>query len=196
MPDFHKTSLQGRLTYIGVVKNRADDLKSEPLRASELTLDGIAGEDHGGRVRPSCSRVSMLYEKGTEIANARQLCIMSDEELLQIAEEAGLPENRAEWWGASLALSGIPALSALPPSTRLRFPSGATIRVDVENGPCSFTAREVSAQTDGDAPAIKAAAKFRRGLVGSVERVGEIKLGDPVEVFFAQARPYPHSVSG
>ncbi len=190
MPDFLTTGLRGKLTYIGFVKKRADDLKSEPLKSAMLTLDGIEGEDHGGRTRKSCARVSMMYPKGTEIANARQLCIMSDEELNEIAQLAELSENRPEWWGASLSIQGIPELSALPPSSRLIFPSGASIRVDVENGTCIYASTETAKQSGGDVKIIKEVSKNRRGLVGSVERVGLIAIGDEIRLVVPNARPF------
>lgn len=193
MPCFIKTPIQGRLDYIGVVTDRPNDLKSAPLEAVELSLDGIKGESHGGRTRPACVRVSMLYAKGTEIANARQLSLMSREELDAMAQDAQIDENRYEWWGASLGFSGIPEFSALPPSSRLQFPSGASIRVDVENDPCADSARVVAEGSGGDAPLILRSAKHRRGVVGSVEREGAIKRGDSVQLFIPNARPYAHA---
>ncbi len=196
MPDFLVTNLKGRVRYIGTVKKRADDLKSHPIDFAQLTLDGIEGEDHGGRVRASCSRVSMMYQKGTEIANARQLSIMSAEELAEIASLAGLPDNRPEWWGASLCLEGIPELSALPPSSRLIFPSGASIRVDAENGTCIFASTEVATQAGGDVKKVKESSKNRRGLVGSVEAVGRISINDECRVVVPNARPYNYLERG
>ncbi len=196
MPDFISTKIYGHLRFIGIVKKRDEDLQSSALKSAFLSLDGIEGESHGGRIRPSCSRVSMIYEKGTIISNARQLCIMSEEELEEIRIEAKLPENRPEWWGASLSFEGIDELSALPPSSRLLFSSGACIRVDVENGPCSQTAKVVQSHTQGVAALIKSAAKHRRGVVGSVEREGEIKIGDQARLFVPNARAYAPILTG
>lgn len=190
MPVFTKLPFDGVVRFLGVVKNRDDDLKSNSIDSVQLTYSGFDGEDHGGLTRASCSRVSMLYPKGTEIANARQVSIMSVEELSDMQQAGGLSDNKPEWWGANLVLEGIPELSALPPSSRIQFPSGGTIRVDVENGPCRFTAEEVSKQTGAEAKIVLNVAKDKRGLVGSIEREGQIAVDDVVTVFVPNARPY------
>jgi len=69
---------------------------------------------------------------------------VSEEELGEIAGLMGIPEMKAEWLGANVVTSGIPDLTLLTPSTRLQFPSGATIVVDLENFPCRQVADVVA----------------------------------------------------
>ncbi|SET37663.1 MOSC domain-containing protein [Oceanicella actignis] len=192
MPILSPTSIAGRVAFLGVVRDRRVTLRSEPLTAVEATFEGFAGECHGGLTRPSCSRVAAQYPKGTEIRNARQVSILSVEELADIAARMGLEALRPEWLGANLVLEGIPDLTLLPPSSRLIFASGASIVVDMENGPCQFPAQEIERERPGKGKGFKPAAEGRRGLVGWVERPGPIALGDEVRLHVPPLRLYPH----
>ena len=103
-------------------------------------LAGIAGDRHYGFTFPSNGRYSM-YPRHTEIRNSRQVSIISMEEMSPHRQRTGLPELHPEWYGANLILSGIPALTFLPPSTRLTFQNGAVLIVTGENDPCIHVGR-------------------------------------------------------
>ena len=153
-----------------------------------LTLNsrGIVYDRHSGHTRHSGAREVPFYPKGTEIRNDRQVSLVSGEELKLIAEDMGLGVVTPEWLGANLRISGIPVLSRLPPTARLRFSRGAVLVVHHENYPCPGPGKVIAAHypdRERVVPDFVKAAKGRRGLVGWVECPGEIWLGDTVEVF-------------
>ena len=127
--------------------------------------------------------LALYPERGTEIRNTRQLSIVSAEEVAEIAETLGLDDLPPELLGASLVVSGVADFSHIPPGTRLQAPSGATITVDVENGPCNLPAREIETDHPGHGKAFKAAAQGKRGVTAWIERPGRIALGDPLTLF-------------
>lgn len=162
---------------------------SRAVRQVELTLDGIAGDRHVGRLRPADVRAPW-HRRGTPIANTRQISILSAEECAEVAALIGVAAIDPALLGANLVLSGIEALSFLPPTTRLRLPSGATLFVTEQNAPCRHPAGEIAA-AHGDpklAAAFVKAALGRRGLVALVEREGVVAVGDAVARFAPPGR--------
>ncbi|MFB9150907.1 MOSC domain-containing protein [Roseovarius ramblicola] len=182
MPALKPTGFTARVVWLGRVADRDAALASEPLEAAGLTFAGIAGEAHGGRTRPSCSRVVAQHPKGTEIANVRQLSVLSAEELAAIAAEMGTDALAPAWLGASLVVEGIPDFTHVPPSSRLQGPSGATLVIDMANRPCHLPARVIDAHLPGTGRAFKAAAKGRRGVTAWVEREGRIAVGETLRL--------------
>ncbi|MBI3673321.1 MAG: MOSC domain-containing protein [Rhizobiales bacterium] len=132
------------------------------------------------------------FERGTEVKNARQVSILSAEELAHIAEAMGIPEVKPEWVGANLVTTGIPELTMLPPSTRLQFPSGAMIVVDMENLPCRYPAAIIEGHHPEVALGFVAAARHKRGVVGWIEAEGPVGLGDAITVWIPPQRLYAH----
>jgi MOSC domain-containing protein YiiM len=155
-------------------------------------FSGIDSDCHGGLTRQSDSRMTKQYERGTEVKNARQVSILSIEELRAIAEAMGIPEVRPQWVGANLVTSGIPDLTLLPPSTRLQFPSGAMIAVDLENLPCRFPAAIIEGHHPEARLGFVAAARHKRGVVGWIEAEGLITTGDAITVWLPPQRIYAH----
>ena len=179
MPALAPTDHYGTVTWLGQVPHRDDDsiVEGEALDRMELTFDGFAGEVHAGRTRPSCGRVVDQHPYGTEIANVRQLSIVSAEELSAIAAGMGMDRVDPAWLGASVVVEGIADFSHLPPSSRLQGPDGVTLVIDMLNHPChivSKTIRQAAGPTD---VAFKAAARGRRGVTAWVERPGTLTLG-------------------
>ena len=184
MAGLRKLETKVSVAWLGRVESREATLRAAPLHAAEATLEGFPGEDHGGATRPSCSRVLSLYpERGTTIRNTRQLSILSTEELAALAAALDLKTLAPELLGASLVVSGLPDFSHIPPGTRLQAPSGSTITVDLENGPCNFPAKEIENAHPGHGKAFKAAAAGKRGVTAWIEREGRIALGDSLTVF-------------
>lgn len=148
----------------------------------EVTLEGFAGDRHAGLTMASGGRTPH-YPRGTEIRNSRQVSLVSVEELAHAAADLGVPEISPEALGANLLISGIPALSQLPPGTRLFFQRDAVLVVEGENGPCTAAGAEVQ-KCFPEVPDITAqfpkAALHRRGIVAWVERAGQIAVGDEV----------------
>lgn len=154
-------------------------------RASiEVTLEGVVGDRHAGLTLESGSRYPH-YPRGTVIRNTRQVSLVSVEELAEVAAALGVPEVTAESLGANLLLGDIPALTRLPPGTRLYFPGDVTLVVEGENHPCTVAGSAVQR----DYPDVERlttrfpdAALGKRGVVAWVERTGRITAGDNVRV--------------
>ncbi|MEQ8900262.1 MAG: sulfurase [Roseovarius sp.] len=178
MPALKPTEYTGRIAWIGRVADRASSLAAEPLSEVSVSYAGIAGEEHAGLTRPSCSRVVAQYPKGTEIRNVRQFSVLSVEELAAIAAKMGVDRIDPAWVGASLVVEGIPDFTHLPPSSRLQGPDGVTLVVDMENRPCHLPAKVIDAHLPGVGGRFKAAAQGRRGVTAWVEREGVLRLGE------------------
>lgn len=190
MPILMPTAIEGRVTGLYVNSNRDVTLESTSLDRVMAGYDGFAGEDHGGLTRPSCSRVKLQYKRGTEIRNTRQISILSREELEAVAAEMGLDVIEPEWVGANLILEGIPTLTQLPPSSRLIFENGASLVVDMENGPCRFAAEQIETHRPGKGMRFAKVADGRRGVTAWVEKTGEIALGESVRLHIPPQRIY------
>jgi hypothetical protein len=192
MPLITKAPFTGKVERLLVGADRAAGLEKSDTSAITLNFAGIVGDCHAGLTRKSDTRTLKLYRRDTDIRNVRQLSLLSVEELAEVAVAMGIPEVKPEWVGANLVTSGIPDLTLLPPSTRLQFPSGATLVVDLENAPCRFVA-DVIAKHHGDAADrwIKAAT-HKRGVTAWVEREGEVRRGDAIALFLPPRRIYAH----
>jgi MOSC domain-containing protein YiiM len=169
-----------------------NDFVSSAVEVLQLTYEGIPGDVHSGLTRKSGAR-EPWYKRGTPMRNDRQLSMLSEEEMAEVAAALGLAQLPAEWIGGNLLLAGIPNLSLVPPRSLLMFPSGAAIRVDGDNGPCRSSGEEIA--TRSGRPELEfafvKAAKHKRGLVGWVEREGEIRAGDQVKLRIREQVIYP-----
>lgn len=179
-------AIKGKLVglYLGL---HDDTLVTTAQPEATLNFTGFVGDKHAGFTRPADSRTP-YYKRGTEIRNNRHASIVSLEELVEIAARMGLPEVRAEWLGANLAIAGIPRLTLLPPNTRLVFPGGAVLSVSHENMPCTGPGKVIQThypERSGLQSAFPKQALHKRGVVASVEKPGIIRLGDEVEVDLA-----------
>lgn len=190
MPALAPTDITGKIVWIGYVPDRDAALASTSLQEAQLTFAGIPGEAHGGLTRPSCSRVVSQHPRGTEIRNTRQLSVVSQEELDEIAADCGLETLNPALVGASLVISGIPDFTHLPPSSRLQMPDGATLVVDMENRPCHLPAKPINADHPGAGDRFKAAAKGKRGITAWVEREGMMRVGDTVRLHVPDQRAW------
>lgn len=191
MPALKKTAITGTIVWLGRVPHRdADEIETEGLTEMSLTFAGLEGEVHAGLTRPSCSRVTAQYPRGTEIRNVRQLSIVSAEELDRIAGQLGLPAIEPRWVGASVVISGIPDFSHVPPSSRLQAEGGCTLTVDMQNRPCQYPAKTIEAAAEGHGKGFKAAANGLRGVTAWVEREGVLRLGQTVSLHIPDQRPW------
>lgn len=158
-----------------------------------LTYAGIPGDVHAGTTRRSGAR-EPWYRRGTEMRNERQISILGEDELAEVAGVLGIDRLEPEWIGGNLLLFGVPHVSLLPPRTLLMFPGGATIRIDGDNGPCRQSGRAIAARIpdrkDIEFAFVKAA-MHKRGAVGWVEREGEVRHGDEVKVRIWPQQLYP-----
>jgi MOSC domain len=188
-----KAPFTGRAARLLASPDRKSGLEKAECEALVLRFSGIEGDCHGGLIWKSDSRMVKQYKRGTTVRNTRQLSILSTEELAEIARSMGIPDVRAEWVGANLVTTGIPDLTLLPPSTRLQFPSGAMIVVDIENLPCRYPAAIIERQHPEQTMGFVKAAKHKRGVVGWVEAEGEIRVGDAITVWLPPQRLYAHA---
>ena len=192
MPELRETAFTARVTWLGAVPKDRENIRSEPLREVFLSYAGVEGDFHAGLTRASCVRVRNLHAIGTEIRNTRQLSILSVEEMAQIAAALDLPEVAPTLLGASIVLEGIPDFTLVPPGSRLQSPSGATLVVDLENGPCNLPAREIETDHEGRGKGFKSAARGKRGVTAWVEREGRLALGDELRLFVPNQPVWPH----
>ncbi len=192
MPALIPTDHIARVVWLGYQPVPVEKLviTSAPLDAMPLTFAGYDGEVHAGLTRPSCSRVVKQHPKGTEIRNVRQLCVVSAEEMAEVARSMGLPAIDYAWVGASVVLEGIPDLTHLPPSSRLQGPDGVTLVVDMENLPCQEPAVTIDKALPGQGKGFKRAAEGKRGVTAWVEREGTLRLGDEVRLHIPAQRAW------
>lgn len=190
MPALIPTDHTARVVWLGFQPVPVEKLviTSQPLTEMALSFAGLQGEVHAGLTRPSCSRVTKQFPKGTEIRNVRQLCVVSAEEMAEVARDMGLAAMDYAWVGASLVLEGIPDLTHLPPSSRLQGPDGVTLVVDMENLPCQEPAVTIEKALPGQGKGFKRAAEGKRGVTAWVEREGVLRLGDLVRLHIPAQR--------
>ena len=192
MPALMPTEYYAEILWLGRVADSVEDLSAEALEAVDLTFEGMPEDCHAGLTRPSCSRVKEQHPRGTEIANTRQVSILSAEELEDISETLGIEEFDPAWVGASIILRGIPDFTHIPPSSRLQADNGATLVVDMENRPCVLPGRVIERENPGHGKAFKAAAVNKRGVTAWVEREGSLAVGDILRLHIPDQRSWAH----
>jgi MOSC domain-containing protein YiiM len=192
MPALIPTDYTARVVWLGYQPVPVEKLviTSRPLEEMPLSFAGYEGEVHAGETRLSCSRVLKQHPRDTKIRNVRQLCVVSAEEMAEVARDMGLPAMDYAWVGASLVLEGIPDLTHLPPSSRLQGPDGVTLVVDMENLPCQEPAVTIEKARPGLGKGFKPAAEGKRGVTAWVEREGVLRLGDLVKLHVPAQRPW------
>jgi hypothetical protein len=161
-----------------------------PVAQLSLTFDGIDGDAHAGRTRKAGAR-EPAFRRGTVVSNNRQLSLVSIEELSEIASRIGLPRIDPGWLAANIAIEGAGPITQLPAGTIIRASSGASIYVSELNSPCRIAARLLAEHGgyEGDASMFVRHAIGRRGVVGFVYAVGEVEVGDRVEILLAKQQP-------
>ena len=133
-------TLKGRVA--GVYSALEGAFESLAVERLTLTYDGIPGDKHAGILRPSGAR-EPWYPRGTEMRNERQLTILGEDDLAEVAKDLGVERIAPEWIGGNILLTGIPRVSLLPARTILMFEGGVSVRIDGDNGPCRISGRSV-----------------------------------------------------
>ena len=187
------TDIWGEVVWLGTTADSAADIASVASDAVEVTWEGFAGDCHSGLTRPACVRVKQQYKRDTEIRNTRQISILSEEELAEVAERLGIPAIRPEWVGANMILRGIPDFTLVPPNARLIFSNNTALTVDMENAPCRFPADKIEGAYPGHGRAFPQKAVHKRGVTAWVERPGSIRVGDRCRLHVPPVRLYPHA---
>ncbi|MEL7099738.1 MAG: MOSC domain-containing protein [Pseudomonadota bacterium] len=191
MPALAPTDHYATVTWLGHMTDRKEPaIDGVAVSRLDLGWEGVSGVPYGGRTRPSCSRVTSQHPKGTEIANVRQLSIVSAQELALIAGQMGLEALDPAWLGASVVIDGIPDFSHVPPSSRLQAEAGTCLIIDMQNRPCHQPGLTI-ARHHGDAgKGFKAAATGRRGVTAWVERPGALAVGDILRLHVPDQRAW------
>lgn len=184
MPALEPTDHRGTVVWLGVQRRpvQALEIFGEAVDEMPLTFAGFHPEVHGGETRPSCSRVLAQHPRGTTIRNTRQLCLVSEEEMAEVAAALGMARIDPAWVGASVVIRGLPDFSHLPPSSRLQGPDGVTLVIDMQNHPCQEPAVTMAKATGGQGKAFKTAARGKRGVTAWVEREGILRPGDSLRL--------------
>jgi hypothetical protein len=190
MPALVPTQYYATITWLGKTANRTTGLKSEACDAVALTYEGITGEARAGLTRASCARTTRQHPVGTEIRNVRQLSVLAQEELGQIAQTLDFDDFDPSWLGASMVVQGLPDFTHIPPSSRLQGESGATLVIDMENHPCTLSAREVEHARPSHGIGFKPAAKGLRGVTMWVERPGTLRVDDQLRLHIPNQRAW------
>ena len=188
-----KAPFTGRVALLLVNPQREAGLEKSHVLEVQLLFTGIEGDCHGGLTRASDSRMLKQFKRGAEVRNTRQVSIVSVEELADIARAMDVAEVKPQWVGANLVTRGIADLTLLPPSTRLQFPSGATIAIDIENLPCRYPAEVIAKHYPQPSESFVGAAQHKRGVVGWVEREGVVKTSDTIVLWLPPQRIYGHA---
>ena len=192
MPVLKPTDHSARIVWLGMVRDRDAALEAEAVARLVASFAGPEGDAHAGLVRPSCSRVTAQYPKGTVIRNTRQFSVLSAEDLAEIAARMGVAALDPALVGATMVVEGIPDFSHVPPGSRLQGASGATLVVDIENRPCTLPARPIEGRHPGYGAKFKAAAQGRRGITAWVEREGVFALGDSIRLHVPDQPVWAH----
>ena len=185
------TKLGGTLDQL-LVYSGEEGAPSQQIESVDVSFSGFAGEAHSGLTRESCSRVKKQYPKGTEIRNTRQITILSQEELGEIAAKLEIPELDPAWLWANCVMSGLPDLSSVPPSSRMIFTSGVSLVIDMENAPCRYPGDMITQHHPEAGKYFANRAAGLRGVTAWVEREGKLQVGDTFVLHCPLARPYKH----
>lgn len=172
------------ITVVGTYLGGEGATRSEPRTWISATLDGLLLDRHFGRTKQTGVR-ERFVQKGTDVLNLRQVSIVSEEELAEIAGALRLPDVTAEDLGANICLRGVARLTQLPAGTLLLFESGAVLFVTGENKPCTGLGEELQWRYLSRrrlAEKFVRAALGKRGLVAIVVKPGLIKTGSAVEI--------------
>lgn len=191
MPALAPTDHYATVTWLGHMTERTEPAVSGvAVDRFDLSFAGVEGVPYGGVTRPSCSRVLSQHPRGTEIANVRQLSVISAEELAEIATGIGLDALDPALLGASVVIEGIADFTHVPPSARLQSEAGTTLVIDMANRPCHQPGLSIERVHPGHGKAFKSVAEGRRGVTAWVERPGPLALGDRLRLHLPDQRQW------
>lgn len=166
------------------IADQPGEFVTRSLDVAVLTYAGLEGDRHAGLTMKAGVRQKHV-PKGAEIRNARQLSLVSVEELELISKNLGVGPLDYRWLGANVLVRGVPGFTQLPSGKRLVFGSGAVLCIDGDNEPCTKAGKAIAqglGAPEGLASRFVKAAHDLRGLVAWVERPGAIRVGDRVTV--------------
>jgi len=172
-----KKKLEARA--LAVLTPTGEGFQTKPVKALDLSFEGIAGDSHAGWTRKSDARTPW-YKRGTDIRNVRQISMVSVEDLAALQEKLDVPTVAAAWIGANVVVQGIKDFSYLPTGTLLFFEGACVLRVEEQNAPCRIAGKAVQERypdRDDIETGFAKIARGLRGVVASVDRPGAIRAG-------------------
>lgn len=154
----------------------------------QVELGGVVGSKYYGHTKLSDTRDRTMlgdprFLKGLEIRNWRQWSAVSQEDLIQIAINLGIPKIDPELLGANIYFSETKNFTQFPKGTLIHFPQNAILLVEAENMPCTGPGEEIAKDYNSIRPnQFVRAAMGLRGLVGVIHRPGKISVNDVAKV--------------
>jgi hypothetical protein len=97
MPILQKLTITGKVEACLLSPNRETGLAKSRRDRLQLNFDGIVGDCHAWRVRKSDSRMLQQYQRGTPVANSRQISLVSGGELADITRALEISSLFPEW---------------------------------------------------------------------------------------------------
>lgn len=172
-----KKKLEARA--LAVLTPTGEGFQTKPIKALDVSFEGIDGDSHAGWTRKSDARTPW-HKRGLDIRNVRQISMVSVEDLAAISEKLEVPTVAAAWLGANIVVQGIPNFSFLPAGTTLLFDGDCVLRVEEQNAPCRYAGKAVQErypESEGIETGFSKIARGLRGIVASVDRPGTIRAG-------------------
>ena len=175
--------IEGIVTGIFVGSSR-DSIVSTRKEFVRVFYDGFEGDRHAGAFRGADVRAKH-FPKGTQIWNSRQISIVSEDELEEIAEMMKVPEIKPEWLGANICVKGIPRLTLTLLGSKIFIPDcygglDVSFHITAINTPCVHPGAVIQDKypdINGLESRFPSAAHRRRGVVAVVEHAGCIQEG-------------------
>lgn len=174
--------LSGQLLELLITPEKED--LSTPIEHGRFDFEGLVGDRHYGITSlPHGSHTG--YPKGTVICNRRQVSILSQEDLREVAADLKIEKIDIRWLAGNLLVKGLQNLSLLPLGSRLFFANGVVLVCNGENDPCSLPAR-ITQENNPQQPEVKTqfikAAMHKRGITAWVEHPGQMLIGESFQV--------------
>lgn len=129
----------------------------------------------------------------TQIANVRQISIVSQEDIERIALAMGISEFNPQLLGPNLVVTGCNDFAYVPSSSRLQSDHVTTLIVDMKNYFCHQIGMTIECDLPKHGKAFKQYAKVRRGITAWVERPEKLALGDKIRLHRPKQRVWQPS---
>ena len=169
---------------VKVLIGPSDVTCSRDVEKIQCTWNGIKGDRHFGRTKLAGVREKYV-SKGSEILNLRQVSIVSEEELEEIATRMGVPEVAGADLGANIVLKNLSELTNISSGALMEFSSGAILFIVRENLPCVFPGKNIQEKYPDIPGLVRKFPKTAigiRGLVAIVLQPGNIHKNDTVKI--------------
>lgn len=183
---FKARELTGKIEAVLWTPDR-DHFVTQNEKSLFFGLEGIEHDRHFGYNRKSTGREKKYYPKGSLTRNNRQWSAISIEETNAVAKDMGIDTIKPEWLGANLLVSGIDRLSKIPPLSHwIIGPEETTLVVFEQNFPCVYPDKVIKSHRENVVQSFPKTAKERRGVLGWVDKPGNISAGDKLRILIPE----------